>query len=65
MYIVVEDRNRFKQYINTEHIQAFYCDGALTRILLDRTYVEVIGDCTKQLAEVIRKTGVGIKQIGD
>ena len=64
MWIIVTDTRNIKRYINLENIDEFYLNGEETCICIRHSMIAVKGDITKKLMEILRMTGVGVKQIG-
>lgn len=67
MYIIVTDNHNNKHYINLEHVTSFYYKHENNETVICKVSGVVIvkEDITKQIAEVLRMSGVTTRQIGE
>lgn len=66
MWFIIVDKSGAKYIVNTQYITSFYFNGIDTNIsVLNEDDILVSGDITRKMMEVLRMTGIAIKQIGD
>lgn len=65
MWFIITDVDNVKHYLNTQYITNIFYKNDKTYVCYVSGHVEISGDLTKKLFEIIRMSGISIKQIGE
>jgi len=65
MWFIITDIDNVKHYLNTQYLTNIFYDGEVTIVCYLTGHIKVAGDITKKLFEIVRMSGIAIKQIGE